>query len=652
MSLKKEMDEEQWDQTGMTREIEVIHRCLNDIARQVTDLNKYVETLFGKVYEEIHRVSSKFTVLQENVTQLTDVITAKHANEGLTMQVGELGNTFPSTTIRAQQICALNSIFLNTYESYSDDVKISSVTTGNSYHLDELKGLISPDTSFQLCSSCPKLWEERNIAKNKGHKMEMFLENKKDLHHYNDSKHLPQFQPRGDNVPAACDKMFHSYVNQSSENSAFATLESSKISTLLTKVVGKALSSALHPECCATGDRENSCVYVSYGIGKREVEPQPPNHHVKAEVLMNPKAPASSPPPRFNWLAGLRASKGSEIPATIQPPTKASLLIWKHTTAAIATAATPSAAAESCCLQSTPYTDTPITPPKAEFCPIVPESFMYSELKPNDQNPQGKRMTSHLYPSSVIDGTHYALCEQPQTSSVFQPVSSSVSQSPLLAKSAISSFPSKLKSSHPPLPQNLILSTAQSSIAPQQRSLTSQRSTSVPVSSVSSCSRSSISAFPLPKEVPSPFSGHLNEQLESTRVEKPTRNLNPQQLPSPDFKLTEYSILQPLFSFTQPTPAISRNTKSHSTFQYSLRKFPSGLNEPPPSVFPILSTTRSDLMEAVRKGTVLHKPEDQCLPEARVNPFEHEMNVILTRRKAMGYSSEISDSESDWMEEK
>ncbi|XP_042524211.1 wiskott-Aldrich syndrome protein family member 1-like [Dipodomys spectabilis] len=640
------MDEDQWDRTGMTREIEVIHTCLNDIARQITDLNKYIEVLFGKVYKEIHRVSSKFTILQENVTQLTDAITAKYPNEGLTMQVKESGNTFPSATLQMQQVCSFNSL-PKTLESYSDNVEMSPVTMCDSYHLDEINGLISPDDSFQLCSSSPKLWEEKNIAKSKGHKREMFVQNKKDTGHSNDSKYIPQFQPMDNNVPAACGKVFHSNVNQPSENSTFSTYKSSTISTLLTRAVGKMLSSALNPEHDANGDRENSCPYVSYETAKREIQSQPQNHHPKTEVFINPKAPSSSPSLRIKCLAGLRASKRSEIPATVQPAVKPSLPVWKHTAAT-----TPAATAESGYLQSTPDTDIPTTPPKAKFYPTVSESFTYSELKPKDQNPQDKRVTSHLDPFPVKDHVNYAFPGRLQISSVCQLVSSSVSQSPLLGKSAVSSFPSKLKSSHSPLPQNSILSTSESLIAPQPKSLTSQRSNSVPISSISSCSQSSTSAFPLLEQESSPFSRHLNEKLASPPAAKSTRNLNPQQSESPDFKLSEYSFLQSLFSSTQTTPAISRRTKSHSSSQYSPSKFSSDLKQSPPSCFPILSTTRSDLMEAIRKGTVLHKPEDQCSQEAKVKPLENEIRVILTRRKAMGYSSEISDSESDWLEEK
>lgn len=56
-------------------------------------------------------------------------------------------------------------------------------------------------------------------------------------------------------------------------------------------------------------------------------------------------------------------------------------------------------------------------------------------------------------------------------------------------------------------------------------------------------------------------------------------------------------------------------------------------------------------MEAIRKGVLLHKTKEQCIPKVKMEIPTNETSHILIRRKAMGYSSGISDCETDWMEE-
>ena len=56
-------------------------------------------------------------------------------------------------------------------------------------------------------------------------------------------------------------------------------------------------------------------------------------------------------------------------------------------------------------------------------------------------------------------------------------------------------------------------------------------------------------------------------------------------------------------------------------------------------------------MEAIRKGVLLCKTKEQCAPKVKMEIPKNKESHILIRRKAMGYSSGISDSETDWMEE-
>ena len=55
--------------------------CLNHIARQVHDLNKYTEYIFGELTKEVDRLYFKLKTVQQSVIQLTDGITQDDPNE-------------------------------------------------------------------------------------------------------------------------------------------------------------------------------------------------------------------------------------------------------------------------------------------------------------------------------------------------------------------------------------------------------------------------------------------------------------------------------------------------------------------------------------------------------------------------------------------
>ena len=65
--------------------------CLNHIARQVHDLNKYTEYIFGELTKEVDRLYFKLKTVQQSVIQLTDGITQDDPNEGVSLQVRKRG---------------------------------------------------------------------------------------------------------------------------------------------------------------------------------------------------------------------------------------------------------------------------------------------------------------------------------------------------------------------------------------------------------------------------------------------------------------------------------------------------------------------------------------------------------------------------------
>ncbi|EDL14033.1 mCG8518 [Mus musculus] len=65
-----------------------------------------------------------------------------------------------------------------------------------------------------------------------------------------------------------------------------------------------------------------------------------------------------------------------------------------------------------------------------------------------------------------------------------------------------------------------------------------------------------------------------------------------------------------------------------------------------PSSLPIMTKPRNELMEEIRKGIKLHKTQ----PRPENEDLENGAEMIRVRRKAMGYHSEKSDSETEWIE--
>lgn len=153
MSLDEEKDEGHPDQQTMTRKIQdklvyVIQTSLNNIARQVNDLNKYAEYLFGKLTKEVDTVSFKLKTLQENLNQLTDGINYKVPSEGMSFQIRESWNIFRSTTIQTKQVYSSEPLPVKMRETHDACVQTSPLTILAPYFQDETEGLkIYPDVS-------------------------------------------------------------------------------------------------------------------------------------------------------------------------------------------------------------------------------------------------------------------------------------------------------------------------------------------------------------------------------------------------------------------------------------------------------------------------------------------------------------------------
>lgn len=149
----------------------------------------------------------------------------------------------------------------------------------------------------------------------------------------------------------ACGETSHSYVDQPAENS-FCTFPFSEISKLLTKTVGKVLSSPLQQPMHGAGNVKNSYVYVNYETGMGEdLQPQP-RTCFKTEVFVSPTGPNSPPPLPPDWLAVLRASKRTSISSVTHSLTQLTPTVFSD----------PAASPPPDCLQTTLDTALLITP--------------------------------------------------------------------------------------------------------------------------------------------------------------------------------------------------------------------------------------------------------------------------------------------------
>uniref|UniRef100_G3UIB7 WH2 domain-containing protein n=1 Tax=Loxodonta africana TaxID=9785 RepID=G3UIB7_LOXAF len=67
--------------------------------------------------------------------------------------------------------------------------------------------------------------------------------------------------------------------------------------------------------------------------------------------------------------------------------------------------------------------------------------------------------------------------------------------------------------------------------------------------------------------------------------------------------------------------------------------------KPSPAFLPIITKTRSALLDTIRKGVLLHKIKGQCVPKAKMEVPKSGASSILICHKAMGYSSDKSTFE-------
>lgn len=89
----------------------------------------------------------------------------------------------------------------------------------------------------------------------------------------------------------------------------------------------------------------------------------------------------------------------------------------------------------------------------------------------------------------------------------------------------------------------------------------------------------------------------------------------------------------------------STSASSHRSLAITQPVNPNPGNQNPSSVLPMMGKARNALMEAIRAGIQLRKIHKER-PSAELP--ENEADMIRDRRKAMGYNSGKSDSESEW----
>ena len=256
MSLNEEKDEGPSNQSAGPRKIReelvyVTPTSLNNIARQVNDLNKYAEYIFGELTKEVDRLCFKLKTLQQSVIQLTDGITQDDPNKGVSLQVRKSKRMFQNTAFQSQQVYSSKSV--KSCGKHDSCVQTSSLTMPARHCQDGKESLKIYPVSYSE-------GEEQ-----KGEKVKL---KKKHRDYPYEPKHVPQGQPIEENITVghitdACGETSHSYVDQSAKNS-FCSFPFSEISKLLTRTVAKVLSRPLQQPMHGAGDVKNSHTYVNY----------------------------------------------------------------------------------------------------------------------------------------------------------------------------------------------------------------------------------------------------------------------------------------------------------------------------------------------------------------------------------------------------
>ena len=144
MSLNEEKDKGPSNQSAGPRKIweELVYVTpisLNHIVRQLNDLNKYTEYIFGELIKEVDRPYFRLKTLQQSVIQLTDGITQDDLNEGMSLQVRKSKRIFQNTAFQSQQVYSSKSV--KRYGKHDSCVQTSSLTMPARYCQDGIESL-------------------------------------------------------------------------------------------------------------------------------------------------------------------------------------------------------------------------------------------------------------------------------------------------------------------------------------------------------------------------------------------------------------------------------------------------------------------------------------------------------------------------------
>lgn len=630
MSLNEENSEQYLNQPQtITEFIYVILASLNKIVRRVNDLDKHTEDLFGKLDKEIHSISFKLQHLQENIIQLTDIIAHKIPNEVLSMEVWKSRKTLPNITIETQQVYSCTSLPVNIFDRNDANTAISLLPLP-SYCQNDMEDSSSSDSSFHSCLYCSKFVQEI-VHVNKEQVSKKYIQDKNLDHDRNKLQcQLVKEHDSLDHIPASGCGISHSYLDQSEGGSSLYIFPLNKSKPQEKSATNNLPGEQEHLDY-NFGRMSHSRPRVLYGTGKGDVMlSQPPSLiRCKREPFVNPLAPEAPPLPS-DWLIQLASSKrpsAARIVNSIISPVTSSLVVLETTTSA--------------CLKTTSNIDLKM-PPKFTSAPASHECL---ELQPGDLSPQSQdqMITSLLTPSvialskswdSALDLIDSVLSVQSQQCSICQPMKS-FPKSPKSAKSPES--PSKSRSASGPLPQNQVSNTSGSSSAQLPRFSSVPRSVSVPASSHKT--QMSSNSSPSPKRSVSQLT-KLIEAQSKLQMTNSKNSVSPPPLKLSCLTSTKVTTLQSSLSSMKST-----SVSSHRSFAITQHVNPNPGNQNPSSSLPVMNNARKALMDDIRSGVQLRKIQKQ---RPRAELAEKEANLIRDRRKAMGYNSGKSDSESEW----
>ncbi|KAM4819161.1 uncharacterized protein RHO17_004206 [Thomomys bottae] len=384
MSLNQKQNNKDQNVSTMPHQIQKevvrgIQMSINNIATQITNVNKYAEGVLGNLCKEVDETSSRLMALQENVIQMATDMKYQDTNQKDCMDSTQYNRHSQNITVQTEKADFLKPSFARLCKT--QDVSIQTMPT----YSDNSQAVANHRENVYLCETCKRKFRPE-IRENQG-------KSKQEYQHLDDTnvtKNMPQVKGEIplNHTQATCGNFVYSHVKPPKENPSVSTNQLTEISKILTKTIGTVLTTPPLMKRNNSGTIENSN-YIRYGGGTYEVQPQLQIH--PEIVLVGCTAPPSPTPLTPKSLPRLRT-----------PVVACPFIYTSHQV--ISPALSFSTEVPSECTETTSPTDLEDISPKTSSY-IVSKPFEYKRRLPDQIKKDQEVQFSSVSVSSVISDT-------------------------------------------------------------------------------------------------------------------------------------------------------------------------------------------------------------------------------------------------------